>query len=417
MATFVPAKRATQFIFYGGVASQANSKILQVNPTIAAGDFKVSIDGGATANLATLPVVTPAGGKSIKFTLSAAEMTGDNIQIIGSDVAGAEWCDFLNNIQTSSRQVDDLAFPNVSGRGQDVSSTGEVESNLVQIDGLATNGNNASLFLKTLDIRNNAGNAMTLSVTAGNGDGLYVQGLGSGSGLNLTAGSTGNGLRAAGGSTSGEAIFAFAQGTNQRGVKFQGIGTGSGFNVAGGANAEGFRAEGGAISGDGAKFVGSSSSGNGISTETTNGDGLHLFPTNGHGISAKGQGSNKHGFISEGGTSGISDGIKGLAGVGGKDIRGTLTGPLEALSANSIDSNALATSATDEIRDAVFAQIIEGTFSFLQYTRLMGSPLLGQLSGAATPTNTIRDTANIKNRVIASVDALGNRTSVTYDAS
>lgn len=110
MATFVPPKRATEFIFYAGLVSQADTKLFQANPTLAAGDVKVSIDGGALANLNTLPTVTPASGRLVKITLSVAEMTGDNIQVIFNDAAGAEWCDLIINIQTVSNQVDELAL-------------------------------------------------------------------------------------------------------------------------------------------------------------------------------------------------------------------------------------------------------------------------------------------------------------------
>lgn len=65
----------------------------KVNPTIAAGDFKVSTDGGAFTNLATLPVVEPAGSIAVKITLSQAEMNGDKVMVQGIDVAGAEWED------------------------------------------------------------------------------------------------------------------------------------------------------------------------------------------------------------------------------------------------------------------------------------------------------------------------------------
>jgi hypothetical protein len=108
MPSFVPPKKNTEFILYIGLVSQADTRLFQTNPTIAAGDFKVSIDGGALANPATLPAVTPAGSKAVKIVLSADEMNGDNIQVIGSDAAGAEWCDVEINIQTSTQQIDNL---------------------------------------------------------------------------------------------------------------------------------------------------------------------------------------------------------------------------------------------------------------------------------------------------------------------
>lgn len=108
MPSYVTPKRATAWIGYIGLVDQANTKLLKANPTLAAGDFKVSIDGGAFANLATLPTVTPAGGTAVKISLSSGEMTGDNIVVACIDAAGAEWCDQFINLQTSVRQIDDL---------------------------------------------------------------------------------------------------------------------------------------------------------------------------------------------------------------------------------------------------------------------------------------------------------------------
>ncbi len=109
MPTYIPPKKNTELIFYISLVSQATPNTFQSSPTIAAGDFKVSIDGGALNNLSTLPAVTPAASKMVKVTLSTSEQNGDNITVIGSDAAGAEWCDIQINIQTSARQIDDLA--------------------------------------------------------------------------------------------------------------------------------------------------------------------------------------------------------------------------------------------------------------------------------------------------------------------
>jgi hypothetical protein len=133
MATYVPPKRGVALELWVGLASQADTKLLQANPTLAAGDVKVSKDGGALANLATLPTVTPAAGKIVKVSLSAAEMTADNVTVVFSDAAGAEWCDLVLNVQTAARQVDDLAFPNISGRGIDVSAGGDVDAAVASI--------------------------------------------------------------------------------------------------------------------------------------------------------------------------------------------------------------------------------------------------------------------------------------------
>ena len=84
-----------------GVIDVSNRPHFRTNPTIAAGDFKVSIDGGALANLATIPVVEPAGSSVIKISLSATEMNGDGISIVAKDVAGNEWDDAIIYISTT----------------------------------------------------------------------------------------------------------------------------------------------------------------------------------------------------------------------------------------------------------------------------------------------------------------------------
>lgn len=109
MTSYVTPKKNSAFILYVGLPSQANGSIFQSTPTLAAGDAKVSIDGGSLANLTTLPAVTPASSKMVKISLSAAEMNGDNITVVFSDAAGAEWCDTIVNIQTSAQQIDDIA--------------------------------------------------------------------------------------------------------------------------------------------------------------------------------------------------------------------------------------------------------------------------------------------------------------------
>jgi hypothetical protein len=111
MATYAPPKRATAYIIYVGLESVATAGTFQSNPTLAAGDFKVSIDGGSLTNLTTLPTVTPAGGKMVKISLSSSEMTGDNITVVCSDAAGSEWKDLFINLATVTNQNDDLATP------------------------------------------------------------------------------------------------------------------------------------------------------------------------------------------------------------------------------------------------------------------------------------------------------------------
>lgn len=109
MPTYNTPKRGVAFKMYVGLVDQTNTKLLKSNPTIASGDFQISKDGGAFANLATLPSANPASGRAVMIDLSAGEMTADNIVIQCVDASGAEWCDQMINLQTTANQLDDLA--------------------------------------------------------------------------------------------------------------------------------------------------------------------------------------------------------------------------------------------------------------------------------------------------------------------
>lgn len=101
-APYNPPVRAEDFIFYIALEDFANAGQFKANPTIAAGDFQISKDGGAFANLTTLPAVTPASGRAVKVTLSATEMTADNVVVQCVDQTPAkEWADLIINIVTT----------------------------------------------------------------------------------------------------------------------------------------------------------------------------------------------------------------------------------------------------------------------------------------------------------------------------
>lgn len=117
MATMVPPQKNVEYIFYVSLASQANIKVMQSNPTLAAGDVKVSTDGNALTNLDTLPDVDPDASYFVKVTVSATEMNGDNIVILFHDAAGDEWCDLMINIQTSAQSLNTMGNDLVAIKG------------------------------------------------------------------------------------------------------------------------------------------------------------------------------------------------------------------------------------------------------------------------------------------------------------
>jgi len=99
MPIFGP-KINTAFTFYMPLRT-AGAAAWKSNPTIAAGDFNVSKNGGAEAALTTTPTVM-ADTYWVKFALSASEMNSPIVQIRCHDVAGAEWDDTGEIIVTTT---------------------------------------------------------------------------------------------------------------------------------------------------------------------------------------------------------------------------------------------------------------------------------------------------------------------------
>lgn len=160
------------------------------------------------------------------------------------------------------------------------------------------------------------GTGVAISSAATNGTGVTITGAGTGNGLTGVGGATGIGIVGQGGGTSGEGIKAVASAGNSNGITIQGTGSGPGLFVSAGATGIGIAVQGGATSGSGMQIT------------TTSGNGITVAPTAGHGIAITADGTSKHGITSTGGTGGTSDGIKAVAGTGGVDIRGNITGNL-----------------------------------------------------------------------------------------
>lgn len=69
------------------------------------------------------------------------------------------------------------------------------------------------------------------------------------------------------------------------------------------------------------------------------------------------------------------------------------------------------------IATAVWASVMEGSYSALNYMRIFASALAGKGSGLATTTVKYRDTGDTKDRITATVDADGDRSAITLDGS
>jgi hypothetical protein len=177
--------------------------------------------------------------------------------------------------------------------------------------------------------------------------GLSIAGNGSGAAMSLTGGATGDGARIIGGATSGIGVnitttdghgFASSPGGNRSAVLLTGSGTGAGMTINGGATGNGLRVAGGGTSGGGVVIT------------TTSGDAFSAVATAGNGMTLTGNGTSKHGLVATGGTAGTSDGIKGVAGSGGVDIRGAITGNVTGNLSGSVGSvTARVTANTDQL--------------------------------------------------------------------
>ena len=109
-------------------------------PTLAAGDVKISKDGGTFTNIASLPAVTPAADTSVQVVLSATEMSAKEIVVRFIDQTGPkEWNDFVFKLRTyghaSAFYPGDLDFLDASVNSVIV----QVDANEAKIDIVDTN--------------------------------------------------------------------------------------------------------------------------------------------------------------------------------------------------------------------------------------------------------------------------------------
>jgi hypothetical protein len=103
------------------------------------------------------------------------------------------------------------------------------------------------------------------------------------------------------------------------------------------------------------------------------------------------------------------------------NVGGNVTGSVGSVAAGGITASSIATGAIDadalaaDAVDEFFDEVIEGSATFRQLLRGFAAALLAKASGLDTTTATFRDLGDSKDRITASVDGDGNRTSVTLD--
>lgn len=93
-APYNPPVKNEDFLFAVFLEDFANPGTWKSGPTIAAGDFQISKDYGAFANLATLPDAEPDATDQVRVQLSSTEMNADVVTIRWKDqTSPKEWVD------------------------------------------------------------------------------------------------------------------------------------------------------------------------------------------------------------------------------------------------------------------------------------------------------------------------------------
>lgn len=105
MASALPPVKGAAFSFEIGLTSQADTNIFKTSVTIAAADVLVSKDGGATAQIASVPTEIGTSGL-LTVVLSATEMNADRVTVLFHDASGAEWQDAVVTIYTAAQTLD-----------------------------------------------------------------------------------------------------------------------------------------------------------------------------------------------------------------------------------------------------------------------------------------------------------------------
>lgn len=103
MANQNPPVRNQAFNMHMCLSDYVNPGLIKSSPTIAAGDFTISKDFGAFANLATLPDIEPDATRGVRVQLSATEMDADGVLIIWRDqTVPPEWAEGWIYIPTTA---------------------------------------------------------------------------------------------------------------------------------------------------------------------------------------------------------------------------------------------------------------------------------------------------------------------------
>lgn len=345
-------------IHIGPFLDDTDGKTAETALTLTQGDIRLSKNGGDIAQKSTAGTLTHDELGYYTCSLSATDTNTLGHLKLAVHESGA--LPVFMDMMVVPANVWDSMF-----------STDNLQVDVVQLNGGATSGNNATLSLKSISVVNASGDAVTFGSSGTNGRGFYSYGNGSGHGMYAKGGATGKGFMVSGGSTSGEGLYAsaidgdavsFQAGSaGHYGLYSRGYGAGAGIYGCGGSSGVGIYGQGnssaagihgfGGTSGMGIYGQGSGvgagikadggATGHGIHAHggATSGHGIFLDTHAGDGLRASADGSG-HGIFVKGDSAG--DGFRALAGSTGDGMRllgGSASGT--GLKASSTDGDGI----------------------------------------------------------------------------
>lgn len=173
---------------------------------------------GVTHTGAVIPTVTTVG--TLTTYTGNTPQTGDSYARIGATGSG------LTSLAPSATALSTATWTGTRAGYIDNLSAGAVAlASGVYLANGAHGGSSAALTLKSINVSNSTGDAVTVASTGSDGHGIYVSANGGGDGMHVVGGATGHGLHLQGGSTSGDGLHAVAQ-TLGDGIQATGAGVG-----------------------------------------------------------------------------------------------------------------------------------------------------------------------------------------------
>jgi hypothetical protein len=109
--------------------------------------------------------------------------------------------------------------------------------------------------------------------------------------------------------------------------------------------------------------------------------------------------------------------VSGAIGSVTGNIGGNVTGSVGSVTAGVNVTQIEGADPTDTIRDSVYNGVVENSTTLVQFLRGIVATQFGKSNGMDTSTAHFRDQADTKNRVTATTDTDGNRSSITLDLS